>query len=138
MRAKKDFEHITSTFSKLLVVTTSDKNVRAKTVEQFKTMRMAEEDRAKAKAELGEWFTDYLESSGWWVENQPTMWKQMITQAFPPLVDNIDDEITPDNWELMIKRTVKVYRMHQKMEEESDVVGADAASKAASAFLAAR
>ena len=89
-----------------------------------------------------QWFTDYLTSAGYWVENQPTLFKQMAVSAFPPLNDKLDEEVTKENsqrtFEPRIVRFLKTLRMHIKMEEEFDMNHTRGTHAATSAFLANR
>ena len=56
--------------------------------------------KAEVHQELGRWFADYLNDSGYEAQVAPILIKQMILSAFPPI--NKDKEYTPENAEKVL------------------------------------
>lgn len=81
---------------------------RAEIVKQVLHARPPPEFIKQSKKELGEWFTDYLEDNGWWLENDPTAMKMMIMNAFPRLVRDLN----ADNIEVSTLLILKVMNQH--------------------------
>jgi len=86
-------------------------------LEQWKASRIAGDKAAKAKKELGEWFTDYLVDVGYTPEENSTLLKQFIVSAFPPLFEGGSDAVGADDIEVVILRFMKLVRTHAYIED---------------------
>eukprot|EP00937_MAST-01D_sp_MAST-1D-sp2_P006371 g6371.t1 len=138
LRAHSDFKHMEQTYAKLLAQC-PDPARCAELVKGYNSARTSAENQARAKEDLGRWVADYLTSAGYWVENQPTIFKQMVVAAFPPLREELDaGAVSHETFEPMILRFLRVMRMHIKMEEEFDLNHTHGVHNAASTFLANR
>ena len=70
----------------------------------------------ESAAELGKWFTDYLTSNGYWVENDPASMKQMIVSAFPPINDG---ELTPENIQPSMLKMIQTMNKHIALQDQN-------------------
>ncbi|CAB9513030.1 resistance protein [Seminavis robusta] len=86
---------------------------------QFRNSRAPPEQREEQARGLSKWFADYLVDSGYFVEDSPILYKQMIMAAFPPI--NKDEEITAENMEQV---AVNYTRVLNKYLDDKDLTGA--------------
>ncbi|CAB9510814.1 major facilitator superfamily protein [Seminavis robusta] len=93
---------------------------RQEVLEKVNNSRLPEEERLENKEKLGEWFTDYLEGSGYRLDDAPLLWKQLFMKAFPPLIRGDESEVTPENFETTI---VSYSKMLSKYLAEKDRPG---------------
>jgi len=70
---------------------------RKEIIEQLNHSRPPQKEQDALARDLSQWFTDYLVDSGYFIEDSPHLYKQMIMAAFPPVNDG--GELTPDNIE---------------------------------------
>lgn len=89
---------------------------RSLLAEQFKNSRPPVNQRKELAQGLSKWFADYLIDSGYYIEDSPILYKQMIMSAFPPIND--DKEITSENIEQVAvnyTRVLNKYLGHQEL-----------------------
>ena len=101
--------------------------------DQAEASRLPAEAVEESTQALGQWFTDYLFANGYWVDDNPVLWKQMIMNAFPPVNDG--QIMTPENVEQYLLNYHQVFNRHVSLNESSDVqmLLAAAAAKPANA-----
>jgi hypothetical protein len=86
---------------------------REAAIKSLKESRPPQDYVDHQKKELGEWFADYLTDNGYMVENDPTPFKMMIMNAFPPL----PKDPTADTLVLFMTKTLKVMNTHIQLGE---------------------
>lgn len=100
--------------------------------EELFTKMMAARPDAERKAELAKglstWFTDYLIDNGYWIDDSPILYKQMIMQAFPPLLAGKEKDLTFENMEEMGTNYVRVLNKYLDEPQLSKVTRAFAGS----------
>ena len=82
-------------------------------IKQMKESRPPQDYIDHQKKELGEWFADYVTDNGYMVESDPTPFKMMIMNAFPPL----PKDPTADTLLLYMTKTLKVMNNHIQLGE---------------------
>lgn len=87
---------------------------RLELVTKFEQSRPPEDTREKMNYSLGEWFTDYIVGSGYWVEDSPIMFKQMIIRAFPPVLEG--EELNVNNFQKSLINSSRI--VHRYLDEE--------------------
>merc|ERR1712183_186761 len=97
-QARSDFRWLRSYFTGLLsdIDTPVDRQMA---LDQWTAARATEEQRAKQADGLSQWFADYLIHNGYWIDDSPILYKQMIMEAFPPLLPENESELTGENME---------------------------------------
>jgi hypothetical protein len=84
----------------------SDMETCRQIAEKVKKILISDEELELLSKGMGSWFTDYLVSAGYRVEESPMMYKQMIMSAFP--VINKEQEVTAENVEQVLLNYTKV------------------------------
>lgn len=88
-------------------------------IEQLYHSRPPQKEQDALARALSQWFTDYLVDAGYFMEDSPHLYKQMIMAAFPPLSDG--GELTPDNIEQF---GINYIRVLNKYLADNEVTGA--------------
>jgi len=96
-----------------------DEEKRAELALKYNDLRPPLEQREELAAGLSKWFADHLIDSGYYIEDSPIMYKQMIMAAFPPI--NKDEKVTADNIEQV---AVNYTRVLNKYLDDKDLTGA--------------
>lgn len=96
-----------------------DEEKRNAIAAQFRQSRPPVEQREELARGLSKWFADYLVDSGYYMEDSPILYKQMIMAAFPPI--NKEKELTGENIEQV---AVNYTRLLNKYLEDQDLTGA--------------
>lgn len=121
--AKADFQHLRGRVLEYLNDPKwDDIEHRRELANQFKNSRAPKEQREKLAEGLSNWFADYLIDSGYYIEDSPIMYKQMIMTAFPPI--NSGKELNEDTIESL---AVNYLRVLNKYLDDKDLSGAQKA-----------
>lgn len=88
-------------------------------VEKYDRLRPPMEQRDELAAGLSKWFSDYLMDNGYYIDDSPIMYKQMIMAAFPPITK--DTTITTENVEQV---AVNYAHVLNKYLDDKDLSGA--------------
>jgi len=119
-QAHGDFLYLRHTLMKFLNDPEwNDEEKRNLLAAQYQNSRAPEKEREKLAQGLSQWFSDYLIDSGYFVEDSPILYKQMIMAAFPPI--NKDKEITGENIEQV---AVNYTRVLNKYLDDQEITGA--------------
>ena len=91
-QARSDFLWVRQHMGKLLNDPALESvEARQALLEQYTAARPTDEQKAQLAKGLSTWFADYLMDNGYWMDDSPILYKQMIMQAFPPLLPNHGD-----------------------------------------------
>ena len=119
--ALKDFKSVTISIAENLNELGDSCEKRVEMCEMYlKTREENVEHNEKKKTQMGEWFTDYLDANGYWMGDHPTLLKQMIMSAFPPLIKG--GIPTPQNIEETMVKCAHVFTNHIGNEENEDSI----------------
>mmetsp|Transcript_16605 Transcript_16605/g.24538 ORF Transcript_16605/g.24538 Transcript_16605/m.24538 type:complete len:685 (+) Transcript_16605:91-2145(+) len=119
--AMNDFRQIT-TRRQLFIGDLKDRSKKERICRMIAEIdeRVDEDAKSEVNAEIGQWFTDYLNHNGYQPYMSATVTKQMIMSVFPPISrGKFTAELTPDNVEEKLLNTEKVYRQFIKLEEDN-------------------
>lgn len=114
-KAKSDFTYFKSSCTKWMGEL-QDPETRKNMVEMINASRATPAEIKDSDAELGAWFTDYLNANGYWTEDNPASMKQMIMAAFPPVNDG--SGITAENLLPTLIKMLKVMNRQIELVEE--------------------
>mmetsp|Transcript_14891 Transcript_14891/g.41144 ORF Transcript_14891/g.41144 Transcript_14891/m.41144 type:complete len:706 (-) Transcript_14891:285-2402(-) len=76
------------------------------------------EDIERADENIGKWFAAYLRHNGFNAQTQPTVVKQMIMLAFPPILE--DEELTPENIQAAFLKARRVTGNYMDIERKRE------------------
>ena len=102
---------------------------------QFTASRPSVEEKAAMAKGLSTWFAEYLQDNGYWIDDSPILYKQMIMQAFPPLLPENDSEITVENMEQAAVNYVRLLNRYLDDHKISDATRAFAGSVVSSQII---
>ena len=91
------------------------KEAKEKVVKMLELSRAPLEKRDELGQDLGNWFKDYLIGAGYFVDESPFMYKQMIMEAFPPLREE-GTELSADNLEQTLLNSARVVNKYHNEE----------------------
>lgn len=120
-RARHDFEVVNQRLEKFLTLV-HDPEVCSALIKQFEASTVPEEEMTHLKEDLGKWFADYMEDSGYFMDEVPILYKQMIMDAFPPV--NPGGKVTEENAEQVIINYIRVIKKYLKQEENAGFITA--------------
>merc|ERR1711871_1156587 len=116
-RAHHDLDFFQDYCKQFLDGLASGKEDRQEVFDAFQKSKTEGTAAAKAKKELGEWFADYLVDNGYMPDDNPTLFKQLIASAFPPLLEGGIEKFTPDHFEIVMLRFLKLIRTHAYIDD---------------------
>lgn len=95
---------------------------------KFVAARPNAEQKAELAKGLSAWFADYLVDNGYWIDDSPILYKQLIMRAFPPLLPEHEKELTVENMEQMGLNYVRVLNKYLDEPKLSNATRAFAGS----------
>jgi len=119
--AGEDFKFIVGRMTEYLT-RVQDPEYRTAIAKQFKVSQPPDEELEHLKSDLGRWFADYMEDNGYFMDEVPILYKQMIMRAFPPV--NTSGEMTADNMEQILINYIRVMKKYLKDEENAGFINA--------------
>lgn len=76
-----------------------------------------ESGKQRVNKEIGQWFVDYLRYNGYRPHASPTLIKELIMIAFPPI--SKDEDVTPGNVEHTLLNAQRVFNKYMQDQVES-------------------